>query len=137
MNWLGFAVLGMLFMGVGNFLMKFATGYGVSSMAAVVIEFTIMFLVAVTVFAIKRPELFHSLPGAFAAAAGGLFIGLGALFIVVAYGLPNSHGGIATAILNTNFAIVLILGFVVMHETITLKQGIGIVALLGGILLLI
>jgi uncharacterized membrane protein len=137
MRWLIYAFMGMLFLGVGNFLMRFATASGQPSLGASFLQIAMMFLLAAGVVLFKKPEIFASLPGSLAATTGGLSVGLGTLLFIVALGQPNAHGGIATAVLNTNFVVVLMLGFIVLHEPVTLKQGVGLAAILGGLLLLI
>jgi uncharacterized membrane protein len=136
-SWIVFAFLAFGLMGLGNFFMKLSTQAGLTPIAATLVIFLTDILIGSALWFIEKPDLKFVSPGFFWALGGGLMLGLGILSLIYAYERPGSHTGITTALMNTNFALVVLLGLVFLKEPLTLKQVIGFVAVIGGIVLLI
>ncbi|MDX2083880.1 MAG: EamA family transporter [Candidatus Melainabacteria bacterium] len=139
-HWAGLALMSLFCMGTGNFLMRLATAWGKPPWAACLIQVSCMLLVMVAVafFRHQSPwSAWDRSAGTWAAMGGGLFIALGALLVVSAFAKPGAVGGVVTAILNANFSWVLLLGFLFLREAVTLKQLLGMLTVLLGIVLLV
>ncbi len=137
MSWVAIAFCSLLVMGLGNFFLKLASQTGISSFASIVIVFFTDAILAALIVLAKKPELFSSQAGLLWSVAGGICTGLGILLLIIAFGAPGSKTGVATAIMNANFALVALLGFFILKEALSIKQIMGLVAILAGMILLV
>lgn len=137
MSWIQLALLSFLFMGLGNFLAKLATEAGQSALAILTLIFITDVFIAGALLFFKRPEFVSSAPALGWSVASGILLGLGLYFMIAAMGLPGAKTGLVTALMNANFVLVTVLSYVLLQETLTLKQILGLLAILGGMILMI
>jgi len=137
MSWIVLALLSFLLMGVGNFLIKLAANAGQPSVTILTLIFLTDVIVAGTLLIVRKPDFAWSVPAVGWSIAAGLFLGFGLYFMIVAMSMPEAKTGIVAALMNANFVLVSLLGFVLLQETLTLKQVAGLAAVLGGMLLLL
>ncbi|HYA88874.1 MAG TPA: DMT family transporter [Nitrospirota bacterium] len=132
--WVAPAVLAMVLWGVWGVFQKLATRqmpprnvYFISALGAVSVVFAVL---ATTKF--PKPI---SVKGAFFGILAGICSSLGGLLFLQAI----SRGGAAIVITFTGLypLVSITVSFILLHETITLKQGIGIVLALISIVLLV
>lgn len=132
--WMAPAVLAMVLWGVWGLFQKLATNemsprnvYFASALGAVSV---VLALLATTKFPIPM-----NYEGAFFGVLAGVCSSLGGLFFLQAI----SRGEVAIVITFTALypLVSIILSFILLHETITLKQGIGIVLAIFSMVLLV
>lgn len=136
-TWILYGLLSMLLMGVGNFLLKLAGNAGLPMSGVLGIVFLTQALFGLGMLFILKPDLTSAGSGPFIAIAGGLLLGTALTFLVLAFDQPDAKTGITVALLNTNFALVTVLGAVFLQEALTIKQLAGLGVILAGIFLLI
>ncbi len=127
----------MVFMGTGNFLLKLASQAGLPLPGLLGVVFLVQAAFGVGLLLVMKPDLAAAGQGIPIAVAGGLFLGTAVTFLLLAFGQPEAKTGVTVALLNTNFALVTILGAVFLQETLTAKQLAGLIVVLAGVFLLI
>ncbi|MBX2860565.1 MAG: EamA family transporter [Vampirovibrio sp.] len=140
LHWIPLALLALLSMGLGNFILKLATHLGYQSLHATLLVFLATGLMGLILWVLYRPTLSNltaNIPGAAMAVLAGILLAIGVWLLILAYAHPQAKTGVATALLNSNFALVVLLSYVFLQETLTLKQFVGLGAVLAGILLLV
>lgn len=136
MHWMTLAFCSLVLTGLGNFCIKWATSAGQSPWVVVIGAFMINALLAVGVWLWMRPTVVWAPVPIGATVLTGLGTGLGVLLLVRAIGQPGSQAGVATAVMNANFALVTLLAWLVFQETLSLKQLCGLAAMIIGLILL-
>lgn len=137
MNWVALSFASLLLMGAGNFFAKLATNHGLSGYAVTAIIFVVDFIVALVILAIRKPALAEHPTGLLYAFLAGVGLAGALLLLIVAYSRPDVHTGTATAIMNTNFALVALLSLIFLGEPVSARQWVGFAAIVGGMFLLI
>lgn len=136
-NWIMLAFISLLLTGIGNFCFKLATNAGQSPLTVVMIVFLVDLTIAAFIWLFLKPPVTPGIGPIGWPIAAGVTAGLGVLFLILAIGKPEAKAGIATAIMNANFALVAVLSWVFCQEALNIKQIAGLLAILGGIALLI
>lgn len=139
MHWLLLAFGAFLFIGLSNFGLKYATSLKLDTeiVVFVLILFQLMVAGAVLLFNKESFSFATDWKALLVAAIAGIVLGFGVLALGRAFANPNSQAGVVTLILNLNFILVSVLAFFFLQETLALKQIIGMIIVVGGLLLVI
>lgn len=139
MHWLLLAFGAFLFIGLSNFGLKYATSLKLDTeiVVFVLVLFQTLMAGAVLLFNKESFSLVADWKALLVAAIAGIVLGIGVIALGRAFAHPSSQAGVVTLILNVNFILVSALAFFFLHETLALKQIIGMVIVVGGLLLVI
>ncbi len=136
-TWVFYSLLALLLGGLGNFMTRLAHTQGQSSLSVVTVIFLTNFIFGATLWALNKPNLLVSPKGLLTSLLAGVFLSGMVVCLNAAFSQPGAKTGIATALLNANFALVTLLSFFILKETLSIKQVFGLLTILGGMLLLI
>ncbi|KAA9325822.1 EamA family transporter [Hymenobacter busanensis] len=138
MPWLLLALLTALSLAFYNFFIKLAADHVPAAVGAVVLQLVAAALGGVWLVRLKLQgqPLPISSQGLWLAALAGLGVGLAEIltFVVFSRGVPSSVG--TPVIVGGSVLLTAVLGLVVLRETLTLPQVLGLLLIVGGIALL-
>ncbi len=136
-SWIFYSLLALCLAGGANFLMRFSQVQGQSSLAVITTVFLTNILFGLAMLIFFKPDFTASPKGLISSVIAGLLLGGMTLCLNLAFSQPEAKTGIATALLNTNFALVTLLSFFILKETLSIKQIFGLLTVLAGTFLLI
>jgi len=135
MGWLGFALLALALMGVGNACLKAASARGLSPgmalLACILAEVPVALL-----YAWGRGRQGGSQGGLGFALAAGLGMGLALVCLNESFLRPGSRAAVSVAVMNANFAVVALLGLWLFRETLPPAKLLGLAVMGLGLWLL-
>ncbi|RTQ45650.1 hypothetical protein EJV47_24485 [Hymenobacter gummosus] len=139
MPWLVLALLTALALAFYNFFIKLASSHVPAAVGAVWLQLVAAALGAVWLLRLKLQgqPLPLSGKGLGLAALAGLGVGLAEIltFVVFSRGVPSSVG--TPVIVGGSVLLTAVLGLVLLRESLTLPQALGLLLIVGGIALLV
>lgn len=137
-GWLGLALLAALCLAGYNFFIKLAAGHIAAAAGAVVLQLVAAALGGIWLLALhlKGAPLGITNKGLGLAALAGLGVGLAEIltFVVFGRGVPASVG--TPIIVGGSVLLTALLGVLVARETLAWPQALGLLAIVGGVVLL-
>lgn len=137
LSWVMWSVISLGLMTLGNMFARMAGLAGQSAFGIVVVIFFVNLFLASTILITQKPDVLAHPQGVVWSVLAGLGTGSALICLMIAYTTPGSQTGVATAIMNSNFALVALLSFIFLKEVLTFKQVIGLVVILLGMGLLV
>lgn len=138
MPWLVLALLTALALAFYNFFIKLASAHVPAAVGAVVLQLVAAALGAgwLLKLRLQGQPLPVSSKGLWLAALAGLGVGLAEIltFVVFSRGVPSSVG--TPVIVGGSVLLTAVLGLLLLRETLSLPQALGLVLIVGGIGLL-
>lgn len=139
MNWIFLAITTAFFYGAYNVLIKVSSGNINQILGAVILQIVAAVMGGILFFLLRignNAPLQMSQKGFIYAVLAGIFVGLAeiATFVVFSKGIPVSIG--TPIIIGGSVLITSILGIFFLKESFSLLQGLAVVLIIGGIVLL-